>query len=247
MKKFSTENKKVIVTTSWDDGDVLDVRLAALLDKYGVKGTFYIAPNMPNRLSDDEIIAISNKHEIGAHTMDHPLLTKIPADEAEKQITQSKDYLEKIIGKQVKMFAYPAGDYNASIIDLVKSHGFDGARTTHDWSWSKPVNAFEIPTSLHVYPHPVRPSVGSIKAGFQPFFNNLPEIIRHKFPLKAIFSWQNLFFAMFDRACADGGVFHIWGHSWEIDKYNLWGDLENLLKYVNSHEGAEFKTNSEII
>jgi len=71
------KNKKIIVTTSWDDGNVLDVRLAALLDKYGVKGTFYIAPNKQNRLSNDEIIAISNKHEIGAHTMDHPLLTEI--------------------------------------------------------------------------------------------------------------------------------------------------------------------------
>jgi len=241
------ENKKIIVTTSWDDGNVLDVRLAALLDKYGVKGTFYIAPNIKNRLSNDEIIAISNKHEIGAHTMDHPLLTEISTEEIKKQIAQSKDYLEKIIGKQVRMFAYPAGDYNASIIDIVKSQGFEGARTTHDWSWIQPADAFEIPTSLHVYPYPIRPRVGSIRAGFQPLFHNLPKIIRFRLPLKAAFSCRGLFFAMFDRAYADGGVFHIWGHSWEIDKYKMWEDLESVLKHISSCEGVEFKTNGEII
>ena len=31
-----------IVTTSWDDGNKLDLKLAALLDKYGLVGTFYI-------------------------------------------------------------------------------------------------------------------------------------------------------------------------------------------------------------
>jgi len=39
---------------------------------------------------------------------------------------QSKNYLEKIIKKQVRMFAYPFGDYNASIINIVKSQGFEG-------------------------------------------------------------------------------------------------------------------------
>ena len=34
-----------IVTTSWDDGHKLDLKLAKLLKKYGVPATFYIAPN----------------------------------------------------------------------------------------------------------------------------------------------------------------------------------------------------------
>jgi peptidoglycan/xylan/chitin deacetylase (PgdA/CDA1 family) len=35
---------KVTVTTSWDDGHILDVKLSELLKKYNLKGTFYIAP-----------------------------------------------------------------------------------------------------------------------------------------------------------------------------------------------------------
>ena len=238
---------RVIVTTSWDDGDVLDVKLASLLDKYGVKGTFYITLNRQNRLSNNEIAAISNKHEIGAHTMSHPLLTEIPAEEAEKQIAESKNYLEKIIGKQIKIFAYPAGDYNASIIDIIKSCGFKGARTTKDWSWDLPENAFEMPTSLHVYPYPLRFGTSSVRARLKPLFHNLPKIIRYRLRPAAIFSWRNLAMAMFDRAYSEDGTFHIWGHSWEIDKYQMWDDLENLLKYISSKEGIEFKTNGEII
>ena len=241
------KNKKIIVTTSWDDGDVLDLKLAALLDKYGVKGTFYITLNRQNRLTDDEIIAISSKHEIGAHTMSHLLLTEIPAEEAEKQITESKNYLEKITGKQIKMFAYPAGDYNISVVNMVKSHGFSGARTTEDWSWNLPENSFEMPTSLHVYPHFFRPDAGSTRAWLKPLFHNLPKIIRYRLRPTSILSWQNLALAMFDRAYAEGAVFHIWGHSWEIEKYKMWKDLESVLKYISYRKGVEFKTNGEII
>ena len=36
--------KFVLVTTSWDDGHILDIKLASLLRLYNLKGTFYIAP-----------------------------------------------------------------------------------------------------------------------------------------------------------------------------------------------------------
>jgi len=58
---------KIIVTTSWDDGHKFDIRLAKLLDKYGLKGTFYITKNFQGRLSKEEIKSISKNHEIGAH------------------------------------------------------------------------------------------------------------------------------------------------------------------------------------
>lgn len=238
---------KIFITTSWDDGDVLDIKLASLLDKYGVKGTFYIAPNQKNRLSDDEIAAISRRHEIGAHTMDHPLLTKVSREAAEKQIADSKDYLEKITGKKVEMFAYPAGDYNASVIDIVKSCGFIGARTVRDWSWGLPKNAFETPTSLHIYPNPLRPGATSIRARLAPLFHNFPKIIRYRLRPMAIFSWRNLALAMFNKTCADGNVFHLWGHSWEIEKYGMWNDLENFLKYISHRENCVYLTNGNLL
>ncbi len=83
--------KKVIVTTSWDDGHKLDIRLALLLKKYGIKGTFYVSPEnhefkKADRLTKAMIKTISNNFEIGAHTMTHPHLSKISLEHANSEI-----------------------------------------------------------------------------------------------------------------------------------------------------------------
>jgi peptidoglycan/xylan/chitin deacetylase (PgdA/CDA1 family) len=67
--------------------------------------------------------------EIGAHTLTHARLTAIPVPEAKNEITGSKKKLEDLFGVQVKHFAYPYGDYNDAIVDLVKEAGFETACT----------------------------------------------------------------------------------------------------------------------
>lgn len=239
--------KKIFITTSWDDGDVLDVKLASLLDKYGVKGTFYVAINQNNRLSDDDIKEISKRHEIGAHTINHPRLSAVDTDKATEEIKGSKKILENIIGKPVEIFAYPFGDFSLEIKKIVNSCSFIGARTTKDWFWDFPADAFEMPTTLHVYPHPLRPGVSSVKARLAPLFYNFPKIVRYGLRPAAIFSWRNLALAMFDKVSAEGGVFHFWGHSWEIEKYGMWPDLENFLKYISRKENCVYLTNGDLL
>src|SRR3989344_6003683 len=98
------------VTTSWDDGDILDTKLAELLSRYGMKGTFYITKQYrEKRLSEDEILAISKNHEIGAHTLTHPDLRKLSKEEKMREIKGSKEWLEDMLGKEVVSFCYPSG------------------------------------------------------------------------------------------------------------------------------------------
>src|SRR3990172_9671589 len=101
--------KQIIVTTSWDDGHIHDHKLARLLKKYSVKGTFYIPPR--NRefprselLTDSQILKLSKDFEIGGHTMTHPVLTKISLAEAEKEIIEGKQYLNKFIYRKLINF-----------------------------------------------------------------------------------------------------------------------------------------------
>ena len=101
--------KKIRVTTSWDDGLLLDRKIADLLLKFGLKGTFYVSPNnreFPKNklLTRTDIVSLSKNFEIGAHTLTHPALTEINADEAKKEIIKSKRYLEKITKKNIKSF-----------------------------------------------------------------------------------------------------------------------------------------------
>ena len=94
--------KKFYVTTSWDDGHILDLKLAKLLKKYNLNGTFYVSPH--NREFDEsdllsvrDIVTISKDFEIGAHTQTHLDLTRISPEQAREEIIGSKQYLEKIL------------------------------------------------------------------------------------------------------------------------------------------------------
>ena len=44
-----------------------------------------------------------------------------------------------------------------------------------------------------------------------------------------------------------GGIIHLWGHSWEIEKFDQWKMLERFFKFISNVNGIEFKTNYELI
>ena len=58
----------------------------------------------------------------GAHTLNHPDLTRIPRERMEVEIRDSKKIIENTLGTPVSSFAYPYGRYNKSIQDLVQRH-----------------------------------------------------------------------------------------------------------------------------
>jgi peptidoglycan/xylan/chitin deacetylase (PgdA/CDA1 family) len=85
-----------------------------------------------------------NGIEFGAHTVSHPRLTKIPLEKAREEIEESKREIEEKLGKQVKCFSYPYGDYNAEIIEIVKEAGFTCAVAPHSFPISKWTNFYKL-------------------------------------------------------------------------------------------------------
>jgi peptidoglycan/xylan/chitin deacetylase (PgdA/CDA1 family) len=73
---------------------------------------------------------IAAGHEIGAHSLTHPYLTRVSFREAREEVTSSKKKLEDLFGVPVKHFSYPYGDWNEAIGDLVRDAGFATACTT---------------------------------------------------------------------------------------------------------------------
>jgi len=66
----------------------------------------------------------------GAHTVTHPILTRMPLESAKHEIVKSKLEIEEKTGKKITSFSYPngqIGDMNAQIIDCVKEAGFNSA------------------------------------------------------------------------------------------------------------------------
>ena len=239
------------VTTSWDDGDILDKRLSSLLSLYGIKGTFYIARNyQPRRLSDDEIRKLANEQEIGAHTLNHPDLRNLSQDEQWGEIKGSKQWLEELQGFEIKMFCYPKGLANDLTMFLTKKAGFWGARNVRSGFWVAPDDYFDISTTIQVYPFPFR-KLGKRKYYWmkllEPYQKRAPKFLNLGVSRLSMISWLSLAKATFDLALQNGEVFHLWGHSWEIDKYDMWDELEKLLKYISQRENCVYLTNSEIL
>lgn len=69
----------------------------------------------------------------GAHTLSHPILSRVSSAKAQKEISESKSTIEKNLQTPVRHFAYPNGDssdFNQSVIDIIRKEGFDCALTT---------------------------------------------------------------------------------------------------------------------
>lgn len=232
--------KKTIVTTSWDDGHICDIKLTEMLKQFSVKGTLYVSPkdrefSSDLLLSENDVVSLSNDFEIGAHTITHPRLSTITSEEANNEIVQSKEYLEKLINKPVMSFCYPGGDYNTTNVLQVKKAGFTSARTVKRFAFNINKNNFEVPTTLHAYRH--WSDIWSILVFVK--FNPITF-------LNSYLNWDILGMKMFDRILKNGGVFHLWGHSWEIEENKDWKRLHNLLSYISNKEGVLYVTNAEL-
>lgn len=81
---------------------------------------------------------------IGAHTLNHALLTEESLNVAELEIYGSKVELEDKLDMPVRHFAYPDGRYNSHIAKLVRISGFDSACTVED----RPNTLLEDPFQL---------------------------------------------------------------------------------------------------
>ncbi|WP_421862694.1 polysaccharide deacetylase family protein [Motiliproteus sp.] len=96
---------------------------------------FGLAEAAPKMMSDNQVIELAEAGiEIGAHTVDHPILKVLSPEQQFQQMADSKAYLEQLIGRPVTGFAYPNGkpgvDYDQVTIDQLSRIGFDYAVST---------------------------------------------------------------------------------------------------------------------
>jgi peptidoglycan/xylan/chitin deacetylase (PgdA/CDA1 family) len=87
--------------------------------------------------------------EIGGHTVNHPILAVLDAQEARAEIIGGKHRLEEITGAPVTLFAYPNGkpgqDYGPRDVELVKKAGFAAAVSTRSGVAGRGSDVFQLP------------------------------------------------------------------------------------------------------
>jgi peptidoglycan-N-acetylglucosamine deacetylase len=239
-----SSNKLTFATTSWDDGDCTDLKLAELLRQKGITGTFYIPIRYRERpLSHTDLRALASEgFEIGAHGWTHKFLWRLQPEEVSQEVNPCKKLLEDILGDEVEMFCYPAGRYDANTIRVLKEAGYRGARTVRMLATQPTFKPFAMPTTLQVYPHAPWTYLKNIARarsleGLRSCFVEMPRLG----------SWVELGKSLFDAVLKDGGVWHLYGHSWEIEKLGLWNGLRELLDYVSQRDGVRYVPNRALL
>lgn len=101
-------------------------------------------------LTEDELRFLANSRwvTIGAHTVTHPQLSTLSEDEQRYEIVESKRQLEKLIGKRVKVFAYPFGkktDYNPTSVRICREAGYLKAAAAFRGEAHRWTDPFQIP------------------------------------------------------------------------------------------------------
>jgi len=69
---------------------------------------------------------------LGAHTVRHPIMTRLPAEETRQEIRQSQSDLQREIGTALPVFCYPSGDHDDVVTNILKEERFVMAFTTRD-------------------------------------------------------------------------------------------------------------------
>jgi peptidoglycan/xylan/chitin deacetylase (PgdA/CDA1 family) len=216
------------LTTSWDDGAPADLRLAELLARHGIAATFFVpVRNREGRqvmpLTDLRSLA-DGGFEIGAHTLDHSPLPGLSRAEARRQIKDGKRQLEDALGQQIAGFAYPGGHPGRHGRALVAELGFRYARTTRMLCLSPGPDRFRMTTTAQFYPHrPEALARNWLRGGGGLARLGLARRWMAADGLEAAIE------AVLTVAQTRGGVFHLWGHSWEIDAAGLWTALDRVL------------------
>jgi peptidoglycan/xylan/chitin deacetylase (PgdA/CDA1 family) len=115
------EGKRAAVSLSFDDArESQVVEGTRLLDRYGIKATFFVVPSTMEKQLDGWKKAVANGHEIGNHTLTHPCtgnfswsrknaLEDYTLEQMQHELTECNKRIQELLQVKAEVFAYPCG------------------------------------------------------------------------------------------------------------------------------------------
>lgn len=226
--------KKKAFTMSYDDGVAQDKRLIAIMQKYGLKGTFNINSDLfgdtpgqeKGRMPENEAIELytSSGNEVAVHGARHVSLSMVDSAVAVNDVIEDRKNLEKLLKKPVKGMAYAngSGATNKKVAQMMKDCGILYSRTTDS------SHSFALPETLDDWL--LLPAT---------CHHNDPQLFElgKKFAERTYseYFWSNA-----------AQMFYLWGHSYEFDTNDNWERMEQFAQYIGGREDIWYATNMEI-
>ncbi len=211
------DGKKRIVTFSYDDGADGDVRLVALFDRYGVKGTFHLNSQRFAGWSEDEMRAFGERyrrHEIACHTVQHGWPARMPSPSLIGEVMEDRRRNEIVNGGEpVIGMSYPSGSYNAAVEETMRACGIVYSRTTKD------TGGFALPEDFLAW-HPTCHHRAALPL-CERFMRSLDSEWTHP-------------------------LLYIWGHSHEFRTEEDWAKMEQIVRTVAGDERIWYAANRDI-
>ena len=120
-QNYESKRHEKMVALTFDDGPDAKTTPQALdiLKKYGVKATFFmLGQNVVSNL--DIVKRVKNEgHQIGIHTWDHPVLTKLPMETVKKEIFDTQTAIYNVVGIKPTITRPPYGAINTTIQNAI--------------------------------------------------------------------------------------------------------------------------------
>ena len=227
MKMRLKDGKDKVVTLSYDDGVVQDIRLSEIAKKHGLKVTFNINTGLyfPEdgerekfygrmKLSEAQKTYINSGNEVAVHMLTHPFPDRIDEVELINEVLADRKNIAEQYKCVAKGMAYPFGAYNDKVVDALKKCGIAYSRTT------KSTEEFNFPTewlTLHPTCHHGNPRLMELAEKFV-----------------QVNRWGN------------STMFYLWGHSYEFDNDDNWDVIEKFAEFIGGRDDIWYATNIEV-
>ena len=133
--KGSLPERPVLIT--FDDGYIDNYQCAfPILKKHNMKACIFLISEYvslyPNYLTWEQLAEMqASGIEFGSHTVDHNVLTDLSPNSVNHELADSKNLLEKRLGRRIDVLAYPCGFTNEYIKSRVNASGYRAAFTVN--------------------------------------------------------------------------------------------------------------------
>ncbi len=119
------DNRAVSITfdAAWGNEDTQT--LIDILDRYGVKATFFLVGEWVDKYPESVKALADAGVELGSHSDTHPHMASLSPSEIEAEVSSSCGKIEALTGTPVTLFRCPYGEYDNDVITTVRGMGIE--------------------------------------------------------------------------------------------------------------------------